>query len=271
MNKNDRPLILLTNDDGIRSPGLWAAAEALSSLGYVVVAAPRDQSSGAGRSMPRNSDGSIRQEEVKVGGKCWPVYAVGGSPAQSVQHGVLEIAERKPDLVVAGINYGENVGTGITASGTVGAALEAAANDIPALAVSLQTDQSQHMTNDPAVDFCTAIYFTRLFAQRWLAAERLPDVDVLKIDIPASATPDTPWVITRLQKGKYYTHLPPLRKRLDDEGRIGYMADPRIALDLDSDAKGILDGLVTVTPLSLDITSRIAPDALHRVLNNHRD
>jgi 5'-nucleotidase len=266
-----RPLILLTNDDGVMSPGLAASAAALAPLGDLLIVAPREQQSGMGRSMPSFHDGRLFETTIHYDGQSWPAYGASASPAQAVLHGVLELADRRPALVVSGINYGENVGTGITASGTVGAALEAAANDIPALAVSLQTDQSQHMTNDPAVDFCTAIYFTRLFAQRWLAAERLPDVDVLKIDIPASATPDTPWVITRLQKGKYYTHLPPLRKRLDDEGRIGYMADPRIALDLDSDAKGILDGLVTVTPLSLDITSRIAPDALHRVLNNHRD
>ena len=266
-----RPLFLLTNDDGVTSPGLAASAAALAPLGDLLIVAPREQQSGMGRSMPSFHDGRLFETTIHYDGQCWQAYGASASPAQAVLHGVLELADRRPALVVSGINYGENVGTGITASGTVGAALEAAAINIPALAVSLQTDQSQHMTNDPAVDFSTAMYFTRLVAQRWLAAERLPDVDVLKIDIPASATPDTPWVITRLQKGNYYVHLPPLRKRLDDEGRIGYMADPRMALDPDTDARGILDGLVTVTPLTLDITSRVAPDALHRVLNNHQD
>jgi len=117
MNVNDKPLILLTNDDGIRSPGLWAAADALSELGFVVVAAPREQSSGYGRSLPNSSDGVIREEEVTVRGKTWKVFAVGGSPAQAVQCGVLEIAPRQPDLVVAGINYGENVGLGFGSGG----------------------------------------------------------------------------------------------------------------------------------------------------------
>jgi len=76
--------ILLTNDDGIRSPGLWAAAEALSELGYVTVAAPREQSSGMGRSLPSTSDGIINMEKVQVNGQEWTVYAVGGSPAQAV-------------------------------------------------------------------------------------------------------------------------------------------------------------------------------------------
>jgi PAS domain-containing protein len=90
--------ILLTNDDGIKSPGLWAAAEALSDLGYVTVAAPRDQSSGMGRSLPAGSDGVIRPEVLNVCGKDWTVYAVGGSPAQAVLHGIFEIS----GFVVAG-------------------------------------------------------------------------------------------------------------------------------------------------------------------------
>ena len=81
-----KPQILLTNDDGIRSPGLWAAATALSNLGYVTVTAPREQSSGAGRSLPNTSDGIIVEEQVQVNDQTWSVFAVGGSPAQSVLH-----------------------------------------------------------------------------------------------------------------------------------------------------------------------------------------
>ena len=110
---------------------MWAAASELSKIGYVTVAAPREQSSGMGRSLPSTSDGIIRKEQVQVNGQEWDVYAVGGSPAQAVLHGVLEIIPHKPDLVVSGINYGENVGLGITISGTVGAAMEAAAMGFP--------------------------------------------------------------------------------------------------------------------------------------------
>jgi 5'-nucleotidase len=74
MTDKERPLILLTNDDGIRSPALWAAAEALSEIGFVTVAAPREQSSGAGRSMPVTSDGKLLEEQVNVRGKNWKVY-----------------------------------------------------------------------------------------------------------------------------------------------------------------------------------------------------
>src|SRR6476620_2932038 len=97
-----KPQILLTNDDGILSPGLWAAAEALSALGFVTVAAPREQSSGAGRSLPSSSYGLIREDTVEVHGQQWQVYAVGGTPAQAVLHAILEIMPRQPDLVVSG-------------------------------------------------------------------------------------------------------------------------------------------------------------------------
>src|SRR4030067_275697 len=143
----EKPIqILLTNDDGIQSPGLWAAAEALSTLGFVHVAAPSDQFSGAGRSLPSHSSGIISPQQVSVHGKEWTVYGVGGTPAQAVLHAVLEILPTPPKLVVSGINYGENVGTGITVSGTVGAALEAASLGIPALAVSLETPVSAHLS-----------------------------------------------------------------------------------------------------------------------------
>ena len=103
-----RPQILLTNDDGIQSPGLWAAAETLSALGYVTIAAPRRQYSGAGRSIPIESDGRIEQQTLRIGSQEWPAYAIGGSPAQSVMHGVLEILPHKPDLVVSlGLAAGE--------------------------------------------------------------------------------------------------------------------------------------------------------------------
>src|SRR4029453_4928554 len=134
--ENHKPQILLTNDDGILSPGLWAAAASLSQLGFVTVTAPRDQCSGMGRSLPNTSDGIIEEKHVEANGQEWTVYGVGGSPAQTVLYGILVVMKHQPDLVVSGINYGENVASGVTISGTVGAALEGAALGIPSLAVS---------------------------------------------------------------------------------------------------------------------------------------
>ena len=123
------PLILLTNDDGIHSPGLLAVAEAVCDLGDLLMVAPATQQTGMGRGSPpmmtaKSGDGWT------VGCQAMPAFALTGSPAQTVVYGVLALAPhiygRKPDLVISGINYGENLGTCVTGSGTVGAALQAA-------------------------------------------------------------------------------------------------------------------------------------------------
>lgn len=264
-----RPLILVTNDDGIDSPGLAAAALALDSLGDLLIIAPRTQQSGAGRSMPLHHDGRLFETTVTAQGRTWKAYAAHASPAQAVQHALLElITDRRPKLAVSGINYGENVGTAVTISGTVGAALEAAAHGVPALAVSLQVDRDLHLSNSAQVDFSAAAYFTRFFAGRWLKKPPPPDVDVLKIDVPASATSESRWRITRLEKRPYYIPLPPVRKRLEDEGRIGYTMVYDHASDINTDAGALVHGFVAVTPLSLDMTSRVDFAELARMLND---
>jgi 5'-nucleotidase len=266
----DRPQILLTNDDGIRSPGLWAAAEVLAPLGFVAVVAPREQQSGAGRSMPSYSDGVIREEEVQVGGKRWRVYAVGGTPAQTVHHGILELMPTKPDLVVAGINYGENVGSGVTISGTVGAALEGAAIGSPALAVSLEVEVGQHLSHSTEIDFSTAAAFTQKFARKLLEGNRIENIDVLKVDIPCDATSETPWKVTFLSKHQYFLPIKPTRTDLSEPTQLLYRRNEvEERLEPGSDSYAIhVERVVAVTPLSLDLTSRVDLSELEGILRS---
>ena len=262
------PLILITNDDGIESPGLVAVAAALDGLGELLIVAPTRQQSGMGRSMPPFYDGRIFETTIGVGDASWAAYRANASPAQAVQYGILELAERIPALVVSGINYGENIGTGVTVSGTVGAAMEAAAHGIPALAVSLQVpDPAMHLNNDASVDFSVAMYFTRYFAERWLKAKRPPEVDLLKIDIPAGATRQTPWRLTRLERKAYVRPLKPTRVRLDEEWQLSYEVNREVDLTPDSDASLLRQGIVSVTPLTIDITSRIKRETLRALLD----
>ncbi len=260
--------ILLTNDDGIKSPGLWAAAEALEQLGFVTVAAPREQSSGMGRSLPASSDGTIREEKLMVGGREWTVYAVGGSPAQAVLHGILEIMPQRPDLVVSGINYGENVGTGVTISGTVGATLEAASHGIPGLAMSLETARKDHTSYSTGVDFSAAAYFTAFFARQLLEKRFPEDVDLLKVDVPSEATRDTPWEVTRVARQRYYLPVRPNRKSWDEPAYVDY----KEAADLkneknDTDVYVLrIKRCVSVSPLSLDLTARTNFEELKSLL-----
>jgi len=266
----EKKLILLTNDDGIRSPGLWAAAEALAPVGFVTVVAPREQSTGAGRSMPASSEGRLYEEIVAVNGKSWKAYAADGTPAQAVQHGLLEILPRLPDLLVSGINYGENVGSGVTISGTVGAALEGASFGIPSLAVSMQTELHYHQTHSTDIDFSTAAFFAHKFARVLLGLTRPADVDVLKVEIPEGATPQTPWRVTRLSRTRYFLPKKPVRENLGDKGRIGYTRrfEPDI-VEPDSDVRALADGVVSVTPLSLDMTSRVDLSELASLLQKN--
>ncbi len=254
----ERPLILFTNDDGIASPGLWAAVEAFAPFAEVLVCAPRLQQSGMGRSMPVASEGRIHAEKRAILGVETTVYAIDGTPAQAVQHGIIELAPRPVDLVVSGINYGENVGNGITISGTVGAALEAASFGIPALAVSQVTRRDLHLSYSNEVDFAPAAYFTRKFGEWAMESRRPDDVDVLKLEIPLLATPDTPWKVTRLSRRRVYWPTRPERIALHDVGRLGYRFDydPSKA-EPDSDVYCVLhEKQVSVTPISLDMTSR---------------
>jgi 5'-nucleotidase len=268
MHKPDRPLILLTNDDGIGSPGLWAAAEALSGLGFVTVAAPREQASGTGRSMPVTSDGRLQEEQVQIGGKNWKVFSVGGTPAQAVQHGILELMPRLPDLVVAGINYGENLTIGVSISGTVGAALEGASFGIPALAVSLEVPEGYYLSHSTEIDFTAAGHFARHFARLLLESAPLDDVDVLKVDVPCDATSQTPWRATRLSRQRYYVPVARPRHSLGEASNLGFKIemDPEL-IEPDSDVYAVsIDRLVSVTPLSLDFTSRVELDHLQTLL-----
>ncbi len=255
-----KPQILLTNDDGISSPGLWAAAKELSKIGFVTVAAPREQHSGAGRSVPAWSDGEIKPMMLTIGDQEWTCYAVGGSPAQSVQYGIFGILKKKPDLVVSAINYGENPATDITMSGTVGAALEGASHGIPSLAVSIQLENEDYLGYSNEVDFFTAAIFARRFAKILLEKKMPADVMALNVNVPSRATPQTEWRVTRLGKHPYFV---PYLKEPETDGAAAKI-DARPAPHTEDLNDPTTDThtfkvakLVSVTPLSLDLTSRV--------------
>ncbi len=252
----EQPLVLVTNDDGINSQGLWAAVEALLPLGQVLVVAPDRQWSGGGRSMPPDVTGRITTASRNVRGRWVVAYAVDASPALTVDHGVLELASRRPALVVSGINFGANLGIEVTISGTVGAALEGGAFGVPSLAVSLDMDPAFHLSGDAGADYTAAIAFTQLFARHLLDNGTLWDVDALNVNVPADATPSTAWRTTRLSRRRYYCPVAP--DRAHGKGRPGYkvIEDPQFA-EPDSDIRALMvDHVVTATPLTLDLTSR---------------
>jgi 5'-nucleotidase len=196
-----KPLIFLSNDDGIDSPGLHTAAASLIDLGELIIAAPLTQQSGMGRAWLTDSSGAIERRDLEIGGKSVAAYTIDGSPAQVVSRALLEIVPNQPDLMVSGINFGENPGQLITSSGTVGAAIEAAIHKIPSIAISLEMDMKYYHNPDSSIDFSTAGFFCNYFALRLLQTKLPADVDILKIEVPCSATKGTEWKITRLSAG----------------------------------------------------------------------
>jgi 5'-nucleotidase len=265
----ERPLILVSNDDGFDSPGVAAAARAVRELGEVVVAAPCHQRSGAGRSFPREATGVVEARELTVNGTALEAFCVDGAPAQVILYAVLELLPRLPDLLVVGINYGENLGSDVTISGTVGAALQGATHGIPSLAVSLQTPKETHVDPSDAVDFTAAEHFTQVFAERLLASSLPFDVDVLKVDIPADATPETPWRLTRVSRQVYYRAVPARRETVGTPGPLDYRVTQELEnVERDSDIHALaVERVVAVSPLSVDLTSRADFDLVRDLLS----
>lgn len=264
-----QPLIVLTNDDGVESPGLRAAAEALVGLGDLMIIAPSEQQTAMSRSLWGPKDSCFRPAEFPVSGVGIRAFHCHGSPAQVILHGLDVLTpDRRPDLLVSGINYGENLGLNVTLSGTVGAALQGASMDIPALAVSLQTDVSLHYEYGD-IDWTGAKHFMRLFAERMLARRLPEDVDVLNVNVPSDAGPATPWRLTCLARQSYFYLL---KTPLGPETRVG---DRKVIIRVDhdrlepnSDIHAIVnDRVVSATPLSLDLTSRTDPAQLSQLLD----
>jgi 5'-nucleotidase len=260
-----KPLILLTNDDGINSPGLAAAAMALDPLGELLIAAPEVQQTSMSRSRSQqcDTDGTITKRIVKYNHHSWPGFGIKATPALAVVHGVQELAERAISLVVSGINYGENVGTCVTVSGTIGASLEAAEKGLPTLAVSQEIASVDYHSYSQKVDFSAALHFTRMIAAVMLEQEMPLDADVLKLEIPLEATPDTRVVIARQDRLVYYQPNVIVRDQLHGTaGKVTHIPSKGEYTREDTDAYALARGYVSLTPLSLDLTSRNCLDQI---------
>lgn len=252
-----KPLILITNDDGVLSPGLLASAEAASAFGDVLVVAPRVQQTGMGRSFPRFDDlGKIDIVPAIIGGKEVETYAVYGSPATACAYGIMEIAPRKPDLCISGINYGENVGLNISCSGTLGAAFEADSHNIPAIAFSREVPhEMQHMHELPVLNWENEIEIERKILKTIFENGMGENVCVWNINIPENATVETEIRITRqARQSCFIFDRPPKR-----DWNSGYRLPSRFELlgemKPDEDVYAIYkDKVISATPLTWDMT-----------------
>ena len=233
--------ILLSNDDGIYAPGLAALRDALQDVALVYISAPDRERSANGHQITMYRP--IRARVVSYPGSAAQGWAVDGTPADSVKLALDELLPAPPDLVVAGINQGPNLGTDVLYSGTVAAAIEAHASGYPALAISLASYQTQ--------DFSQAGAFIKTFVTS--RAGVWPKETLLNINVPAGAPQGVR--VTRLGVREYRDVFD---KRTHPRGWDYYwMAGQyhdRDGDDPDTDAWAVSHGYISVTPLQYDLT-----------------
>ena len=242
------PRILITNDDGIRSPGLEALADALPPLGEVTIVAPMREASAIGHALTLYHPLRLEQLGERR-------YTVDGTPTDCVNIAVTRVLRGLPDLVVSGINKGYNLGDDITYSGTVSGALEGALLGIRAVALSLERRDGEY-------DFRQAAQVAATIAEAVLK-RGLPPRTFLNVNVPA-----------RRAKGYRVTvqakrnHVTSVSERRDPKGRpyywIGEAEDEWEPHDR-SDYQAVRDGYVSVTPLQPDMTAYEALDAVEQL------
>jgi 5'-nucleotidase len=228
------------------------------ALGEVLIVAPRDQQTSTGRAF--RGGGVAEPMHYEIDGKRVRAFAVAATPAVAVRYALQIIAERKPALFVSGINYGENIGNGVTISGTIGACLEAASSGIPALAVSQSLHTTFHYSHSDQVDFSVAAKWGKQFARRILKRGLPRGADVVNVNVPEGANQKTPLRWTRVSRMNYYRST----IKETQQGRVieGYelTIDPR-SPEPGSDVRAILiDHVVSVSFLTLDLTARVSEE-----------
>lgn len=255
----DKPLILISNDDGIDSPGLIATIKALRPLGDLLIAVPVSQQTSMSRAYPKIPNlGSIETRYLDIDGEQIQAFAINGSPAYCVSYAVLELANRGIALCVSGINYGENVGLSLMPSGTIGAAFEADTYDIPAIAVSLEVPSDQHHSSEfQEHSWAASMHFLTRLANIVLKKGYIPEIGVWNLNVPASATEKTPWKITRQSRQNYFVFRKPKREALTDAAKLKVEIEIDFKrLEPDSDISCIVvEKCVSVTPLTWDMTA----------------
>jgi 5'-nucleotidase len=239
------PRILVTNDDGVRSEGIYALADALRRLGDVIVVAPHIEASAIGHALTLRRP--LRLETVGDG-----VYEVDGTPSDCVNIAVTKLYTTLPDLIVSGINKGFNLGDDITYSGTVAGAMEGALLGVASLAVSVARSRD-------AYDFGPSAAAAAAVAALALR-NRLPPRTFLNINVPTGQPRGARWTVQAKRN-----HITIVDERCDPRGQNYYWIEEG-QNDWEphdrSDYQAVRDGFVSVTPLQPDLTDYSALSAL---------
>ena len=232
------PTILVTNDDGIRAPGIQALAEHLEEIGEVWVVAPDSQQSGVSHALSFHDPLRVVEHGERQ-------LSVTGSPGDSVYLALNQILEEPPDICVSGINHGANLADDLIYSGTVAGAVEATLSDIPAIAVSLAGHRD--------LEFDTAGQFAQKMTRQVLE-RKLPRDCYLNVNVPKGAGPETEAQVVKLGRRSYERAV---AEKSDPRGRPYYwIGGSELGFDdmPGSDCNAITESKITVTPVHLDFT-----------------
>ena len=250
--------ILVTNDDGITAPGLFALVLALRNLGKVSILAPDRNWSASGHVKTLHRPLRIKEVKLEDGS---PAFASDGAPSDCVALAVLGILPEL-DLVVSGINPNANIGHDVTYSGTVTAAMEAVIWGIPGLAVSLDSPEN-HLGS---MDYGPAAEYARRVAKLMLD-KKTPDGIVLNLNVPALPLEEIKGIqVTRQGLRVYHDEL---LTRADPRGKPYYWigGDPPTGVpDQGTDFGAIKSGFASLTPLNLDLTAEESIEPLDSLL-----
>jgi 5'-nucleotidase len=232
------PLILVTNDDGVHAPGIQALADALRPFGDITVVAPIQEASAIGHALTLRRP--LRIETIAPN-----VFAIDGTPTDCVNIAITHILERKPDLIVSGINKGWNLGDDITYSGTVSGALEGALLSIPAIAISAERvgDESEFGPSAAAAAVVAEAVLDR----------GLPKFTLLNINVPAGANKGF-----RVTVQAKRNHVTSVSERMDPRQRPYYWIEEGLnewEPHDRSDYQAVRDGYISITPLQPDMTA----------------
>jgi 5'-nucleotidase len=241
-------LILVTNDDGVHAPGIAILTESLQELGRVVVVAPDRDRSAIGHALTLHTP--LRADELRPN-----VFAVDGTPTDCVNLGIHGLLQSVPDLVVAGINRGANIGDDITYSGTVSAAMEATLMGVPALAVSLDGDTFSETEYRHAGR-------AALLLSKKIVLQGLPPDTFLNVNVPSGTIRGTR--LTRQGRRRYGDMVV---EKIDPRGRKYYWlggAASEFEHIEGTDCHALQQGYISVTPLHLDLTNFQSFESLSR-------
>ncbi len=236
----DKPLILVTNDDGVYAPGIRALHEAVSPLGEAIIVAPERDNSAVSHSLTMNRPLKVVQLEEEI-------YTIDGTPTDCVTIATNKILPRKPDLLVSGINPGPNLGDDISYSGTVSAAIEGTMYGIPSLAFSLGGTHP--------FDFEVAAAVAWKLASMALNMH-LPPKSLLNINIPPLPAGEIHGIRFTCQGRRRYQDA--IQETLDPWGRTHYWiggGTVHWSGGENTDEQAVRQGYISVTPIQLDLTN----------------